>query len=74
MREEWVRSLRDRCEDAGVDFFFKQWGGVSKKQTGRTLDGRTYDAIPTASPHRMMDIPVRLTHLQRFELQLEKRK
>jgi len=28
MREEWVRNLRDKCKDAGVDFFFKQWGGV----------------------------------------------
>jgi protein gp37 len=23
---EWVRSLRDRCQDAGVPFFFKSWG------------------------------------------------
>lgn len=22
----WVRSLRDQCKDAGVPFFFKQWG------------------------------------------------
>ena len=28
MREEWVRNLRDKCKDSGVDFFFKQWGGV----------------------------------------------
>ena len=70
MREEWVRNLRDKCEDAGVAFFFKQWGGVRKKLTGRTLDGRTYDAIPAASPHRIADTRVRIGHLQRFELQL----
>lgn len=23
---DWVRSLRDQCKDAGVSFFFKQWG------------------------------------------------
>lgn len=23
---DWVRSLRDQCADAGVPFFFKQWG------------------------------------------------
>ncbi len=26
MNPEWVRSLRDQCKDAGVPFFFKQWG------------------------------------------------
>ena len=26
MHPEWARSLRDTCKDAGVPFFFKQWG------------------------------------------------
>lgn len=26
MHPDWVRSLRDQCEAAGVPFFFKQWG------------------------------------------------
>lgn len=26
MHEVWVRELRDRCERAGIAFFFKQWG------------------------------------------------
>src|SRR5262245_8210151 len=34
MREEWVLSLRDQCERAGVTFFFKQWGGVRKSAAG----------------------------------------
>jgi protein gp37 len=42
----WVRRLRDRCEAAGVPFFFKQWGGVRKHKTGRLLDGRTHDEVP----------------------------
>jgi protein gp37 len=46
MRPEWVRSIRQQCERAGVAFFFKQWGGVRKSAAGRTLDGRTYDAMP----------------------------
>ncbi len=46
MRPEWVRSIRDQCEAADVPFFFKQWGGVLKKKTGRELDGRTHDAMP----------------------------
>ncbi len=43
---DWVRSIREQCRRAGVRFFFKQWGGVRKKETGRDLDGRTYDEIP----------------------------
>lgn len=26
MHPEWARCLRDQCQDAGVSFFFKQWG------------------------------------------------
>lgn len=26
MHPDWVRSLRDQCAEAGVPFFFKQWG------------------------------------------------
>lgn len=26
MQDSWARSLRDQCTDAGVPFFFKQWG------------------------------------------------
>jgi protein gp37 len=26
MHPEWVRSIRDQCQTAGVPFFFKQWG------------------------------------------------
>ena len=47
----WVRELRDQCATAKVPFFFKQWGGVVKKRTGRELDGRTHDAMPQLSPH-----------------------
>lgn len=46
MREEWVVEVRDRCRAAGVPFFFKQWGGVNKKKTGRELQGRTWDEMP----------------------------
>lgn len=41
-----VRLARDRCAAAGVPFYFKQWGGPSKKKTGRVLDGRTWDEMP----------------------------
>lgn len=46
MRADWVREIRDNCVDHEVPFFFKQWGGVFKKRTGRTLDHRTWDQMP----------------------------
>ena len=46
MKREWVVSIRRQCRDQGVPFFFKQWGGVRKKQHGRLLDNRTYDEYP----------------------------
>ncbi len=45
---QWVRSLRDRCQEAGVAFFHKQWGGRTPKAGGRVLDGRTWDEFPQA--------------------------
>lgn len=42
----WGRDLRDRCIDAGVDFFFKQWGGRTPKAGGRLLDGRIWNDMP----------------------------
>jgi protein gp37 len=46
LKAEWVRDLRDRALDAGVAFFFKQWGGRTPKAHGRALDGRTWDQYP----------------------------
>ncbi len=50
MAKSWVRSIRAQCRKADVKFFFKQWGGVQKKRTGRELDGRTYDEMPALLP------------------------
>ncbi len=47
MEEAWVTGIRDQCLDADVPFFFKQWGGVIKSRNGRTLEGRTWDEMPT---------------------------
>ena len=46
IQRNWVIEIRRQCRQAGVAFFFKQWGGVNKKKTGRELDGRTYDEMP----------------------------
>jgi protein gp37 len=53
MKHEWVTGIRDQCRRAKVRFFFKQWGGVRKCETGRELDGRTHDEMP-APVHRMV--------------------
>lgn len=46
MQEEWVKKIQKQCLDSEVAFFFKQWGGVRKKEAGRLLDGVTYDELP----------------------------
>jgi protein gp37 len=46
MQGDWVSRIKDQCRAADVAFFFKQWGGVRKKEAGRTLDGVTYDELP----------------------------
>jgi protein gp37 len=46
MESWWVEDLRDQCAEAGVPFFFKQWGGRTPKANGRELEGRTWDQMP----------------------------
>lgn len=46
MDKSWVDEILWQCEENGVPFFFKQWGGVRKDLTGRELNGRTYDFMP----------------------------
>jgi protein gp37 len=42
----WVMAIRDQCVEAGVAFFFKQWGGRTPKAGGRRLEGRAWDEVP----------------------------
>ena len=46
MQSEWVRKIRDSCQQAAVPFFFKQWGGRTSKSGGRLLDGQIWDQFP----------------------------
>jgi protein gp37 len=57
MHERWVQSIRDQCVAARVAFFFKQWGGVQKHRTGRTLDGRTWDQFPEPEGREHAGLP-----------------
>lgn len=46
MDAAWVHEIKDQCLVKDVPFFFKQWGGVRKKETGRELDGKSWDGRP----------------------------
>jgi protein gp37 len=46
MKKEWVVDIQRQCREQKVHFFFKQWGGMNKKEAGRKLNGRIYDAMP----------------------------
>lgn len=44
--EEWVIDIKEQCERKNIPFFFKQWGGKNKKQTGKELMGKVYNQMP----------------------------
>ncbi len=46
MEKAWASSLRDQCVERDIPFFFKQWGGVNRKKTGRVLEGKIWDEMP----------------------------
>ncbi|HEY3267213.1 MAG TPA: phage Gp37/Gp68 family protein [Armatimonadota bacterium] len=62
MHPEWVKSIRNQCAAASVPFFFKQWGGVNKRQHGRMLDDVTHDETPYRPPS---EAPSQLVRRQR---------
>lgn len=49
MRKEWVDGIFIQSREAGIPFFFKQWGGFPKKRAGRKFNGRVYDEFPDNS-------------------------
>jgi protein gp37 len=56
MQQNWVENILDLCRRQKVAFFFKQWGGIHKSTTGRSLHSRTYDEMPELVA---ADIPTR---------------
>lgn len=48
MKIEWVDTIERECRRQNVAFFFKQWGGVNKKATGREYRGTTWNEFPSA--------------------------
>ncbi len=49
MDPAWALSLRDQCQEAGVAFFFKQWGGKTPGGTAE-LDSRLWHEWPASLP------------------------
>lgn len=49
MEKSWVLNIQRQCKTVKIPFFFKQWGGVRKSETGRELNHRTYDELPSIS-------------------------
>ncbi len=47
MYKSWVVEIQKQCTQSNVPFFFKQWGGVQKKKTGRLLDGKFWNQMPS---------------------------
>ena len=67
MAAEWVRGIRAQCQAVGVAFFFKQWGGVRKSETGRMLDGKTYSEFPNRVPVAAPALNVRREKIEQLD-------
>ena len=52
MKPEWATAIREQCEEAGVDFFFKQWGGRLPGGPA-LLDGREWRQTPAHPAYRV---------------------
>lgn len=59
MHPDWARSVRDQCKEAGVPFFFKQWGKwLPESQMPTELYNKTFRAggeskTPDSTYHRI---------------------
>jgi len=68
IQPSWVHNIRKQCHQARVPFFFKQWGGVRKKEAGRELNGKTYDQFPERTLNPVLSQTERLELIKEFEL------
>jgi hypothetical protein len=50
-----------------MTFFFKQWVGVRKAQTGRDLDKRNDDECPETRQNPPPDLILRVNAMERLE-------
>jgi protein gp37 len=71
MDPRWVRSIHKQCQQREVPFFFKQWGGVRKKDNGRELDGQTYSQFPSHAANSEAPESLRSSYVSRFRRELQ---
>lgn len=57
LHPDWVRSMRDQCESAGVPFFFKQWGSWEPFYD-REKDDPDWRNIPKEIPGKICRINI----------------
>jgi protein gp37 len=43
---DWIREIRDKCAEAEICFFFKNFGGKNPKKSGDLLDGNRHKQLP----------------------------
>ena len=68
IKREWIVRLRDQCAEAGVPFFFKQWGGTRKHLTGNVLDGAVHQSFPPVARKRAPALSTRQHRLEQLQL------
>uniref|UniRef100_UPI003F495113 DUF5131 family protein n=1 Tax=Nocardia suismassiliense TaxID=2077092 RepID=UPI003F495113 len=57
MHPQWVRDIRDQCIDAGIAFFFKQWGAWAPIDRSEAT-GTDYGVhIGSEPPAQLMNLP-----------------
>jgi hypothetical protein len=59
MRPEWALAVRDRCEAAGVAFFFKQWGRLGRGWRPPRPAGQRAGAGGAVPGMRIPNLPAR---------------
>jgi hypothetical protein len=64
----WVERIIQLCQAGDVAFFFKQWGGVHKSKTGRTLHAKTFDEMPARTVRPFPPRKERLSRAQAWRL------
>ena len=46
MLENWVLDIKSQCAEQSVPFFFEQWSGFNKHQSGNLLQGKVCQEYP----------------------------
>lgn len=61
---QWIRDIRDNCNEFGTKFFHKQWGGNYPEAAGRELDGKFYSELPRYPGNRSSIDNAYLRHIE----------